>query len=112
MSKQSQILTTVSPQPILTLAGTPERLSASRIVRSVIIEASKGNTDDMFIASTEANATSTNRHILEPGDLIVFEPDEFGNLDAQMDLRDLWFNGVTTGDKLVVSFYPIDVEID
>ena len=112
MSKQQQKLTILAPQPVLGSAGTPQRLSTvDRIVRAVVIEAPKGNTGDMFLADTEARATTTNRHTLVRGTLFVLSGDQYGNLDAQLNLRDVWFNGAKDGDLLVVSYFPIDVEI-
>jgi len=113
MSKQIQPLKTLSPQPSLVTPGTPQRLSLTDIfVRWVMIESAKGNTGCSFIATTEADAGTTNRHVLYiEGDMIQIPGAQYGNLDAQINLRELWFNGTVAGDKLVVTFPDITVEI-
>jgi len=112
MSKQFQMFTILVPQPLLLAIGIPQRVSlVDRFVRTVIIEAPDTNKGDMFISDTEANAALTNRHTLVKGSLLTFGGDKYGNLDAQFNLRDLWFNGTRANDLLVVSFFPIDVKI-
>lgn len=112
MSEQKQVFKILDPQPNLLVDDVPQRISTeSIVVRSVSIEALKANNKDVFITDTEAHGTTTNRHLLEPGDLIRITPEEYGNLDAIMDLKDLWFNSAKAGNKLVVSFFPVDVEI-
>jgi len=59
----------------------------------------------MYIATDENLATSTNRYTLfSPVDQFMIAADNFGALDGYILLSDIWFNGITTGDKLIV-FY-------
>jgi len=104
-TKQDQLFKTLSPQPTI-VAGTPARLSATSIkVRSVLIESAFDNKKEVFIADTEANALTTNRHTLvNPTDTIVLSVVNFADLDGHLDLFDIWFDGNRNGDLLVVSY--------
>jgi len=105
MSVIKQTFTTLSPQPSLTAAGTPERLSTTSItVRSVLIEAAKANTDDMYVSDSEAKASTVNRHKLAAGDSILISVDQYADSNAFIDIRDIWFDGEVNSEKLVVSY--------
>jgi hypothetical protein len=73
-----------------------------------MIEYAQGNGGLLYIADTESNATSTNRHTLDAkNQFMTIEPDEYGALDALLNLRDIWVHGDTPGDRFVVTYIDI-----
>lgn len=89
------------------MGATPVRLTTDTDIyaRSAIIEVAQAATGTIYIAFSESDATSTNRHTLKKkGDVFVIEPTEYGNLDAYFLLRDIWLHGTVSGDKVVVSY--------
>jgi hypothetical protein len=58
----------------------------------------------MFIADSEANATTTNRLCISSGDILNFNVDNWAGHDAMINLRDVWFDGEAAGDKFVVMY--------
>jgi hypothetical protein len=107
MAEQRQRFKTISPQ--LVVGALPQRISTVDFyVRGLIIESADGNKGKLFIADSEAKATTTNRHVLySPGDSMPFDSDPWGNLDAQINLKEIWLHGEKTGDKFVVSYLEI-----
>ena len=106
MANQLQTITTISPQPLV--AASPARLSSTDlIVREVLIESSPNNKKAIYIATSEANATSLNRHVLNPGDAIKFNSIPYGNLNATLNLFDIWYHGETIGERIVVTYQTI-----
>lgn len=92
-------------QPTLASAGTPQRVSINDIwVRSFLVQGAAGNTGDMYLSDSESNASTTNRVALCPGSILHFNADNWGATDSMINLKDLWFDGATTGDKLVVMY--------
>ena len=98
---------TVSPQ--LVVGASPQRISTTDvIVRSIIIEYAQDNAGKLFVADTEANATSLNRHTLDTGNQhMTIEPDEVGALDALLNLKDIWINGDTVCDRFFINYINI-----
>ena len=93
-------------QPTLSTPGTPQRLSTSNIhCRSFVVEAHKDNVGNLYLSDTEANATTNNRHCFCAGARMHFNADNWGNLDAQFNLKLFWFDGAEAGDKFIVSYY-------
>lgn len=87
------------------MTNTPQRLTTTdTYVRSVIIEAPPANADDIYLADSEANATTTNRLTLCHCSRIHLNADNWGNIDSHINLKEIWFNG-TGGDKLVVWYF-------
>lgn len=89
------------------MGAVPVRLTTDPAIyaRSAIIEVAQAATGKVYIAFSEADATTTNRHTLDKkGDIFVIEPTEYGNLDAYFLLRDVWLHGSTPGDKVIVSY--------
>lgn len=113
MAETRQPLRTISPQ-LSILAGTPFRLSATNLyVKSVTIESAEGNTGFIYVADSEAKATTTNRHVLySEGDLFIIQASVWGNLHAQLNLKDIWIDGSVTGDKIVVSYIEIFQDLE
>jgi len=111
---QQQPFQTLSPQPILLVPGTPQRVSiVSKKVRAVIIESAFDNKGRVFIADSEAKASSTNRHTLAAAtDTFFITVDLYGNLNAFTDLFNLWFDGTRANDLLVVSFIELTNAIE
>lgn len=99
----------MSPQPTLAVAGTPQRVTTTDLwVRAAILESADGNTDKMYVADSEAKASTSNRHLLkEEGDYITMEVDQYGNLEGAFNLKDVWFDGAVSGEKLVVSYLAV-----
>ena len=92
----------------ITAAGTPERISTTDIFcTSVLIEAATANTGNMYVATTEALASSVNRHVLAATDTLAAQIDRWADLDQVINLKDLWFDGATTGERLVVTYMPV-----
>ena len=100
-------MATVSPQKVV--GATPQRISTTTIkARSVIIEYAQDNTGKIFVADTEANASTLNRHTLDSANQhITIEPDDFANLEGWIDLRDIWLHGDTTGDRFVITYIDV-----
>jgi hypothetical protein len=109
MSEQRQPLRTLSPQLVITAPGTPFRLSSTDLfVRSVTIESAEGNTGKIYIADSEAKASTLNRHVLyEEGAAFIISASPWGALNAQVNLREIWIDGSVTSDRLVVSYIEI-----
>ena len=74
------------------------------IVREVTIEGALANDGKMFVSSSEALASTVNRHSLASEESHIIGSSPFAALDARLDLRDIWFDGETSGEKLVVSY--------
>lgn len=95
------------------MAGTPQRLAATDIFcRSAIIEVVVGNVGDIYIADSENKAITSNRHVLsKKGGSLMLRTDEYGNLESFINLKDIWFNGSTAGDKIIVSYMSLQEQI-
>lgn len=105
MATIKQKLKILSPQPSLTSAGTPQLVSTSKlVVSSYLIEAQKGNSGYVYIGDSIANTTSTKGVALAPGDRLEVGADNYEHRKAYFDLNEVYFDGDTTGNKLVVSY--------
>lgn len=114
MAETRQPLRTLSPQLIISAPGTPFRLSSVDLfVKSVAIESAEGNVGKIYISDTEANATTLNRHVLyEEGAMFNVSASAWGNLHAQINLKEIWIDGSQSGDRLVVSYIEIFQEFE
>lgn len=98
-------MVTMATQPTLVASGTPQQVAeVQTITRSWLIEAYNGNTGNVYISGSEATATSTTGHRLAPGEAIEYVRDNFEIIDVYTDLSDVWFDGDTAGNKLIVSY--------
>lgn len=91
------------------VAASPQRISSTdNWVRSVIIESASGNAGELYVADSEMKATSTNRHTLyNPGDHLIISGAEYAELDAKINLREIWIHGDTVSDRFVISYVDI-----
>ena len=105
MANQVKLLMeTLSPQPSLSTPGTPQRLTTSNIYcTSFLIHPASGNTGLLYVASSESNATTTNRVLVDSS--LSVTVDNFADLDGLINLRDIWFDGENSSDKLVVFYF-------
>ena len=96
----------MAPQPTITSAGSPERIITTTLyTRSVMIEAAESNSgDNMYVGTTESLAGSDNRSTITKSNPLIMAVDNYGDLDAWIDLNDLWFDGDISGDKLVITY--------
>lgn len=107
MAEQRQQFVTLTPQ--LVIGAVPIRISSADLfVRGLIVESADGNTGKIFLSDSEANATTLNRHTLFiAGDAVGWDSTPWGNLDAQVNLREIWVHGTVPGDRVVVSYLEI-----
>ena len=102
---QQQHLNFLNPQPSLTSAGTGQRLvGADLTVKSFTIEAPASNTGSVYIGVSDATAKVGVGHDLGPGDIMVVTGDSYAQGAVYVNLFDYYFDGATTGNKLVVSY--------
>lgn len=105
MAKITLQLTLMNPQPTLVSAGTPQQLAS---VESLYlhIQAPPTNTGNVYIGDTSANILAGNCHILGPGESMQIGTDDSAADEDKviLDSSDLWFDGSSTGDKLVVAY--------
>lgn len=92
--------------PLLNLdsAGTAQRLNASTIeCEVVVIAAASGNTGTMYIGDSNV---SSSRFIgaLAAGDAMSIEAGKVSNGTDRLDLKEIWFDGGTTGDDISVGY--------
>lgn len=105
MATIKQKLKILATQPVLTSAGTPQLItSISTVVSSYMIEAVSTNTGSVYIGDSVANTTSTKAHKLVPGDILEVIADNYEHRKCYLDLADIYFDGDTTGNKIVVSY--------
>lgn len=105
MVQIKQLMETLSPQPTLSSAGTPQRVATSTVpTRTIIFEAAAGNVGVIKVADSEAKASTVNAHSLDAGAHFTVGVDNFGNVDAFLDINNFWFDSSESGDKLVVSY--------
>lgn len=96
------------------MGASPTRLSSTDLyVRSVIIESAEGNTGTLYVADSELKATSVNRHVLySAGDSMTLASSPYADLDANLNLYDIWVHGTDVGDSFVVSYVNYEQELD
>ena len=67
----------------------------------------------MYVADSEAKASTSNRHTLaNAGDAIGYESDPYGNMDTIFNLKEVWFDGEVTNEKLVVSYLEVTGDLE
>lgn len=109
MSLSIQKLTTLTTVPSLDAAGTAEQVVAtSTLGFSAIIQALESNVGNVYIAGQEDEATSAKGHALAPGEVLRISPDKDDESKQHMiDLSDLWWDGDTAANKLIVSYMAL-----
>lgn len=72
----------------------------------VLIEAPLSNTGYIYIAGDEDSASDGNGHRLGAGECLEIQADSIATDGdhSWLDLYELWWDGDTTGNKLVVSY--------
>lgn len=98
-------LKTLAIQPTLAAAGTAQAITALEIrVKSVILIASKSNTGAVYIGSDNTSAKVGSGVSLDPGEGYVIEGDRQSGTSQMVNLSSIFFDGATTGNKLVVQY--------
>jgi hypothetical protein len=107
-TEQRQVADTIAVE--ITAPGTPQRISASSLlVRSVTVESARLNSGILIVATSLAAAMDPDQQhtLYGPGDAIEFVADPYANLNAEINLMDIWIDGDTSGDIAVVSYEQI-----
>lgn len=93
-------------QPSLTSAGTAQAITAgTETARSIIIYASKSNTGAVYIGSSDASSKLATGINLAPGEAYAFDGDNANGTMKMIQLSSIFFDGATTGNKLVVQYF-------
>lgn len=73
---------------------------------AVLIEAVASNIANIYFGDSAANIAAGNCYTLAPGDSVSMSLDDSAADEDRifLDLQDLWFDGVNTGDKLIVNY--------
>jgi len=104
-TQQSQNDVILSPQLSVVTPGTPVRFSTTDIfTRSFMVAANPANVGTIRIAPAEAQASTVNSIQLAPGQSFRKSADNYGGLDAMLNLKTWWFDGTDTSDKVVVIY--------
>jgi len=103
--------------PVVVIGAVPQRLTVNeaditilakaREARSVFIEAGENNTGTVFMAQSEAAATTTRRHHLLACESFEITPDDWGDLKGFLDLTKIWIHGDVASDIVVITFIDI-----
>jgi transcription antitermination factor NusG len=73
-----------------------------------LISPLRSSSGQIYIADSETKATTRNVHTLfAPGDFISINSAMFADLNGEINLRDIWIHGDTSGDRVVVSYIEI-----
>lgn len=92
-------------QPVLTTAGTAQQITTSTIqARSVVIYAAKTNAGAVYIGVDNASAKIGTGINLAAGESYTLEGDKQNGIPSMILLSSIYFDGATTGDKLVVQY--------
>lgn len=98
-------LTTLDPQPTLTSAGTGQAIDDSDImVLSAFIYAADTNTGAVYIGTSDATAKNGTGISLSAGNGINYTS-EVNGIRVPFKLSSIFFDGATTGNKLVVQYF-------
>jgi hypothetical protein len=90
----------------LTSAGTAQEISSSKLeVRSAIIFAASTNTGRIYIGDSDANSKAGTGFELDPDESYVLDGDKFGGDKHAFDLNQFFFDGATTGNKVIVHYF-------
>lgn len=101
-----KILEMISPQLSVT-SGTPQRLSAVDLwVKFCVVLAGRSNAGVVYIGPSSSLALNTNGTgiDLEAREEFTFDFDHNRGISHPTNLKELWFDGNTTGDKLTVLY--------
>jgi hypothetical protein len=107
-TEQRQLYKTIFPAPEVD-PGVPARLVSDPLfTRALIIESAEGNTGRIRVAFSQTDMLSGRWHTLyEEGDAFSVDSSEFANLNAEINLNDIWFDGTVSADRLIVSYIEI-----
>lgn len=96
----------VLSQPSLTSAGTAQSIApgSTIIARSVMIYAAKNNTGAVYIGNSDATAKVGTGINLSPGEGYPISGDSKNGTEDGILLSSIYFDGATTGNKLVVHY--------
>lgn len=95
----------LDPQPVLISAGSGQRLvGADLTVKSFTIEAASNNTGSVYIGNSDDTAKLGKGHELGPGDALTWSGDSYAQGQVYLNIHDYFFDGATTGNKLIVSY--------
>ena len=101
----NKVLKTLSPQPTLSSAVTAQQITTSTLeVRSVIIYAADTNTGAVYIGTSNASSKYGTGVSLSPGNGYEIEGDYINGTPEMISLSSIYFDGETTGNKLVVQY--------
>jgi uncharacterized protein with LGFP repeats len=101
-------LKTLSPQPTLVAAGTAQQITTDELtVKSVIIYAADTNTGAVYISTDDTNAKNGKGISLSPGQGYGIQGDRQSGTHQMVKLSSIYFDGATTGNKLVVQYLDI-----
>jgi hypothetical protein len=85
-------------------AGTAEPIAASKLVRSINIQANPNNVGDVYIGASDVD--SSNGIILEPGQTMELEsPVDAGGMHMDLDLAEIFVDAANNGDSVRVVFF-------
>ena len=77
-------------------------------MRSVTIQSAEGNKGLIFISESEAEITTVNRFTLyAPGDFLVLDADNYGDLNGEINLKNVFVFADRKDDRIVVTFLDI-----
>lgn len=101
-SKRFKVL---SPQPTLASAGTAQAItSSSKEVREATIYAADTNTGNVYIGMDNTTAKNGVGIVLAGGESMDIRGTDVGGTQEMVDLSSIFFDGGTTGNKLVVLY--------
>lgn len=108
MARQKQGFVFLDPQPTLTTAGTAQQFTSDELWVTSFVIKNPSASDNIYIADSSSNASGTNRETIAAGDKLCVEADKWGNLNAYFDLSELWFDGDSNGQTVVLYYqdYP------
>lgn len=108
MTEQRQLIKTIAPAPSIA-PGSPFRVSlADLFTRSVLIESANTNTGNIFVGFSLTDMISGRYHMLKnPGDFFSLTSSEWGNLNAEFNLKEIWLDGSAAADKVIISYIEI-----
>lgn len=95
----------IDPQLVVT-SGTPQRLSSGDLwVCSVIVQSHPSNTGKIYINFTSDTTTSSKGFSLSPEADWNALGDAHRTLGRVFNLKNIWFDGATSGDKIIVQYF-------
>ena len=89
----------------LTASGTAQRITSANILTpSVIIQAADDNTDGVMIGDNQVDKTLFNGIELDARESVTFTAIDPKSGKGLISLRDIWFDGDTTNDDIIVCY--------